>query len=551
MRWRLGIRVFLGALALVAAACGGAGEEPEAAPESEQATEATDEAEATEATDQEASPEGEETGAAASSGDGLTIGLAQDFPILDIRREGGSAASFTMLRHITEPLVFFSADGEMRPVLAEEWEQVDDTTMRFNLREGVTFHNGEPFNAEAAAFSIEQVLDPEFPAWVKYATDPLIEGVEVVDEYTIDVTTKNPSNILLNVLTIVDMVEPAYIESGAQDTEPIGTGPYRFAEFVPRSQLVMEAYEDYWAGRPPIPSITVRILPEESTRVQALLAGEVQMINALSAEDVARINENEATTIASVETARPIIFALRHDRPPLDDVRVRQAMNYAIDKQAIVDSLLAGIASVLEGPLPPSLPNSQTDLGPWPYDPERAQALLAEAGYAGEEITLALGAGRYPSDDEVGLAVADQLQAAGFNINYVATDLSTLQTELALKEDASYDAWLTGWGASLLDPIEVLQAYWGEESAVPMFYGNAELHEALATASGTTDQQTIDQAVIEAQQIAWEDAAAVFMYVPVENNGISRRLQGFESRFDEFFFFAGGWLDEPVTLAAG
>jgi len=481
-----------------------------------------------------------ESGRTVSSGEDLSfvVGIGQDIPSLDGRLPGGNAASFSALRHIVEPLVFFDPAGEFVPKLAESWEQVDDSTWRFTLRQGVTFHNGEAWNAEAAKFSIDEAIDPDLEPWHRFATGSVLAGAEVVDEYTVDITTLVPTDSLPNVLTAVDMVPPAHVGENEenQNTEPIGTGPFTFVSYAPRSELVLERYDDYWGPAPAIRDLTFRIIPERATRVAALQAGEVQVINALSPEDITAL-ESSGNTIASSGTTRTVMIALRSDRGPLMDPLVRQAMNYAVDKEQIVQSLLGGIAEPLAGPLAPALPGALADLGPYPYDPERAQELLTEAGYDGEPITLAVGAGRYPNDDQVGLAISDQLTAAGFTINYIATDYASMISETGKGVDMTYDAWYQGWGASLLLSAEVLNAFFaGEDASLPLFYTNADFAAAMDAYTSATTPEDKDAALADAQRIVWEDAGGLFLYVPVDNLGLAPGVEGVPARFDEFFF---------------
>lgn len=468
----------------------------------------------------------------------FVVGIGQDIPNLDGRLPGGNAASFSALRHVVEPLVFFDPVGEFVPVLAESWEQTDDTTWRFILRQGVTFHNGEPWDAEAAKFSIDEAIDPELEPWHRFATGSVLAGAEVVDEYTVDITTQAPTDSLPNVLTAVDMVPPGYVgeDEQNQNTAPVGTGPFTFGSYTPRSELVLARNDDYWGTAPSISDLTFRIIPERATRVAALQAGEVQVINALAPEDVTALEES-GNTIASSGTTRTVMIALRSDRGPLDDPLIRQAMNYAVDKEQIVSSLLGGIAEPLAGPLAPALPGALTDLGPYPYDPDRAAELLTEAGYDGEPITLAVGAGRYPNDDLVGLAINDQLTAAGFTIDYVATDYSSMITETGKGADMTYDAWYQGWGASLLLSAEVLNAFFaGEDASLPLFYENADFTAAMdAYVAASTDEEK-EAALADAQRIVWEDAGGLFLYVPVDNLGLAPGVEGVPARFDEFFF---------------
>jgi peptide/nickel transport system substrate-binding protein len=482
--------------------------------------------------------------AAPVGGEDLVVAIAQDLPILDGRLPGGSAASFSALRHITQPLVFFSADGQvLEGVLAESWEQIEPMRWRFKLREGITFHNGNTFNADSVVHSIGKAIDPDFSPWFRYASGGVIGPAEKVDEYTVDITTEIVAPLMPNILTTIDMVDAA-VSDEDQNTNPVGTGPYSFVEFLPRSSLTVDRYDAYWGGTPNYASITFRIIPEQSTRVAALLNSEVSAINAISVEDIKAIQEASNTKIASSATTRHIMIALRGDRDVISDVRIRQAMNYAVDKEAITSTILTGIASPVDGFLAPSMPYARSNLGPWPYDPDRAADLLAEAGYAGESIQIAIGAGRYPSDDLVGLAVVNMLEEAGLNIDLQAVDYSAMQAELGNRIDASYDGWIQGWGASLLDSGGQLNAFFnGTDAALPLFYENADYKAAAERAALATNDEERSAAVQEMEDTIWNDAAGIFLYFPVENMGLASNLNGFEARFDEFFFLSGTTLD--------
>ncbi len=474
----------------------------------------------------------------------LVVAIGQDIAVRDQRLPGNSAAAFSANRHITESLTFFNADGsELMPVLATSWDQVEPTRWRFSLREGVKFHNGNDFNADTALYSFEKSLDPDFTTWYGFVINPVIAGVEKVDDYTIDVVTNDPTPLLPNMLAVVDMVDPAYDVGEQQNIAPVGTGPYVFNEFVPLSHYVMDRNDGYWGGAEHYSRLTWRIIPEQTTRVQALLSGEVSAINAISTENINQISGAGGFTIAGSPTTRLIMIALRGDRAPLDNPLVRQAMNYAVDKETIVEAILPGIAVPANGILTSNIPgaNAAVDpLGPWPYDPDRARELLDEAGYAGEPITIAVGAGRYPSDDLVGQAAVAQMQEVGLNIQLEAIEYSTMQAELSNRETAAYDGWLQGWGSFYLSPTYELEAFFGgADGALPLFYSNADYQTAIEAAIAAPSLDEMVEPARTAERIAWEDAGGVFLYFPVENLATVDSLQGFSARFDEFFYFSG------------
>jgi peptide/nickel transport system substrate-binding protein len=241
------------------------------------------------------------------------------------------------------------------PVLAASWEQVNPTTMRFKLQPNAKFHNGKPLTADAVKYSLEKAMDPKSGAWMLFALDGLLKGATVVDPQTVDIETTSPTPSLLYRLTLLDIVEPAYAETPDMQTKPMGTGPYRFVEFTPRQQLVMTRNPDYWGKAPAIERITARIMPEAGTRQAALLSGEVQMIDAVSPEMMQRIQASQNATVTTVPSARLVYILLRNDRGPLANVKVRQGLNYAIDKNALTGAILKDISTIAKGPLPPSV----------------------------------------------------------------------------------------------------------------------------------------------------------------------------------------------------
>lgn len=475
-----------------------------------------------------------------SGGDkALIVAIGQDIPHMDIRLPGSTAAGHSAMRHITEPLVFFDAEGqELQGVLATSWEQVDPKTWRFTLREGVTFHDGSPFNADSVVKSIADSIDPGFDVWYSYGTGGVLGPAKKVDEYTVDITTEVPAPLLPNLLTVVDMV-PTDSTYESQNAEPIGTGPYQYVSFKSNDSLVVKRYDDYWGEPEQYTGVTFRIIPETSTRVQALLAGEVSGINSIGVEDIARINGNADTTVAGAPQVQHVLIALRGDRPPLNNPLIREAMNYAVDKDLLTSTILEGIAVTADGFLPPGLPGAQNK-GAWPYDVDKAQELMKQAGYNGEEITFGVGSGRYAGDEQVGLAVAKMLEDAGFNINYVATDYATFATETEKRAGSEYDIFLTSWIADFADSAAMMDAFFsGDDSPIPAFYQNEDYQAASAEAKAAGSDEERIAAIHKMEDILWDDAAGLFLYFPIENYGISKKIQNFKPRVDGFFYWYG------------
>ncbi len=481
--------------------------------------------------------------AAKSSASELTIAIAQDIGALDIRKEG-SAASFSLLRHIYEPLVWFDDSMKLYPVLAESWEQVDPTTMRFKLRKNAKFQNGKPLTADMVKYSLEKALDPKGDAWMQFALDGLVKGATVVDANTVDIQTTAPTPSLLWRLTLLDIVEPSYADSGQMDTKPMGTGPYKFVEFTPRQQFVMTRNPDYWGKAPAIEKITARILPEAGTRQAALLAGEVQMINAVSPEMMQRIKQSQNATVTTAPTARLVYVALRNDRGPLANPKVRQALNYAVDKKALTGTILKDISAEAKGPLPPSLTSARNDLN-YDYNPDKAKQLLKEGGYNGEKIIFAVGKGRYPNDGQVAEALVNFWQAVGVNVDFKQGEWAAMNAEARKGKDSPFDAFMQGWSADALDPVLMLDFLFNSKNTPSRTsYSNPKVDEALQKAAITNDPKALDTLLKDTQGTIWDDAPLVFLYYPLEVLGINKNLKGFTARPDEFFFFTGATLEK-------
>jgi peptide/nickel transport system substrate-binding protein len=387
-------------------------------------------------------------------------------------------------------------------------------------------------------YSIDKVLSDDFQAWNKSYVDGLIESVEVVDEQTVDVKLTGPSTRLVRELTTLDIIDPAHDATGAQETDPVGTGPFLFESFTPRQEIRLTANPDWWGDGPGVDELIVRIIPDQSTRVAALEAGEVQMIDTLPFQSIESIQNGANTTVLTGDTVRLIFLALNNKTAPFDDPLVRQAVNYAIDKNQITETILQGSALVPGGPCAPGVLDCLTDLE-YPFDPDRAKSLLAEAGYAGEPLELTIGTGRYPNDDLVGQALAKMLEDVGFNVTLNVIDFASMRSQMSeAGADSPFDMWMVGWSASDNVLTSMLQSLFVADSAAyAIGYDNPEVTRLLDAASNTADPAVTTENVQEAQQIIWDEAPVGFLYVPKQNIGVSKDLSGFEPRFDEYFFF--------------
>ena len=304
--------------------------------------------------------------------------------------------TFAVVHNVFDHLVRrFVKDGQLahEPGLATAWTAVNPTTWEFKLRRGVKFHNGEDFNADAVKFSIERVLNPEQKARWRWAFAD-IERVEVVDPHTVRIITKSPfPTLVTNLAFCMPIVPPKYVREKGDAfvaTNPVGTGPFKLVRWRKDDELVLEANEGYWRGAPKIKNLVFKPIPDESTRVAALTTGQVDVSRGVPPSLVKQIAENPRTRVARVPSALNIHIVLDTLKDgPLKDKRVRQAINYGVDKEGIIKNVLEGNGGAVGGPLTPVMFGFASDVKPYPYDPERAKKLLAEAGFAqGISLTL-------------------------------------------------------------------------------------------------------------------------------------------------------------------
>ena len=311
---------------------------------------------------------------------------------LDPQKAGGSAGG-NILFNIFNGLTKQSEDmAEVLPSLATEWTAVDDVTWEFKLREGVTFHNGEPFTAEAVKYTVDRMMDPD-AARENSSFKTLVETI-VVDDYTVQLVTSQPEPLLPAKVFGLHILPPKYTEEVGEEEfgqNPVGTGAYKLAEFTPNQRIVLEANEDYWDGVPEVDTLIFRPVAEASTRLAELLTGEADIVMDISPEDIDMVEEDENVHIAAVDSKRvPFLgLDLLPDGPEfLKDVRVRQALNYAVDVDAIIDTILSGYATRVATVYRTDFIGYDETLEPYSYDPDKAIELLAEAGYGEGDITM-------------------------------------------------------------------------------------------------------------------------------------------------------------------
>lgn len=326
--------------------------------------------------------------------------------------------------------------GAFIPSLATKWTQVDDTTLEFALRPGVTFQDGSPFTANDVKFTFDRTIqgDARLAASGRYG----LKEVAVVDDLTVRLITDGPRGNLLILLTDPgsEIVPAAYFQQVGYEAfqkMPLGTGPYRVTEFVPDTRIRFTAHTGYWGGAPAAANVELAGIPEVSTRIASLKNNEIDMAMDLPPDQIQSLQDGDALAVSSVSPLNVNIFAIVGANPPVDRKEVRQAMNLSIDRQALVEQLLGGYGVWPTG-LQSTLDPLYTERPRLPYDPDKARTLLATAGYAGEEIRLAYDAPNYyPLEQEWTQAIVSMWADVGLKVTISPIELS--QREMITRND--------------------------------------------------------------------------------------------------------------------
>ncbi len=446
---------------------------------------------------------------ALAQGTELVIGRAVSTNAMD---PGFMREAATIVDNIFDTLVMRDKQMNLVPGLATEWRAIDDLTWEFKLREGVTFHNGEPFDAEAVKFTLDRVLDPaaNSPA-ISYIRT--VASVEVVDPLTVRITTSAPDPLLPTRMSRYPayIVPPKYVaEMGDAKfaSQPVGTGAYQFVEFVPDERVVLAANENYWRGKPALDEVTWRPIPDSTARITALVTGEVDLIEDVPVDLAPMLTASPDVELVQVKDGGLTIYlGLRMDKEPLDDVKVRQALNHAIDRQGITDNLLQGMATPVGGQV------GKSDFGyldlPVPaYDPELSRKLLAEAGLPdGFEITMQSST-RYMKNNEVAQAIAQQLGDVGVKVNQQVLEWSVYTQ----KQPFDGPIYMLGWGSTqTLDADAAIYAIM--RSGEP-YSGAAlpELDRLLDESRQVVDPAAREKVLHEVQELAAKEVPLISLY---------------------------------------
>ncbi len=438
--------------------------------------------------------------------------------------------------HIFETLYRWdSVSGQIVPHLATSATMSDDGLQwTLTLRDDVTFHNGMAFNAEVVKGSMERLLDPDTGAPFAWILG-LIEDTEVVDEYTVRFTLSAPFAPFLSHLTHsgVAIVHPDVVaELGERHSEePVGTGPFQVVNWDRGNQVVLERFDGYWGELPGIERLVFRTVPEDTTRVAMLESGEVDVAR-VPPQDVSRVNDNPNVTVHNVSGVRTVFIYFNHAKEPFDDVRVRRAINLAVNMDEIADFVHAGTARPSDAAIAPGI-FGYTPVGRYDYDPEQARQYLAEAGFPdGLDIVLHSPTARYPGDIQTAEAIQSQLAEVGVNATIETMEwTSYIPFTGRPVEENEVELAMLGWGTVTGDADYGLYALFHTSQHAPAgfnrgFYSNALVDALLDEARTSSDTSLREQLYADVLQILYDEAAWLFLHSETQIVGVRDNVEG-------------------------
>jgi peptide/nickel transport system substrate-binding protein len=447
-----------------------------------------------------------------------------------------------LLLHIYEPLTKRDANQKVIPGLAASWKPLDDLTWEFKLRRNVKFHDGTPFTAEDVVATYKRVpIVPNSPSSMATFVKPIVE-TKIVDPYTIVFKTAAPHVLLPSDLASVYIVPKAVAEKATTEDfnsgkAAIGTGPYKFSEYIPNQRVVLKANYGYWGGEEPWDTVTFKILSNPAARVAALLSGDVQMIETVPTSDIAKLSSDKNFALADKVSNRVIYvhlyqwneksapFVTAKDGKPLDknpfkDARVRKALSMAINRDAIADRIMEKKAVPAAQLLPDFFYGTSKKLKPVKYDPEGAKKLLAEAGYPnGFALTIHGPNNRYINDDKIAQAIAQFYSRAGIDAK-VETMPSSVYFTRATKGDFGY--MLLGWGTESGEQGSSLRSLLATQDLAKGMgvtnrgrYSNPVFDKQVTDALMTMDDRKREAMIQQAAETAMNDTALIPIHYEV------------------------------------
>ncbi len=431
----------------------------------------------------------------------------------------------------------------IKPSLAADLPQTpDDRTWVIKLRPNVKFSNGDPLTAEDVKFTFEWLLDPKNLSHYRPRFS-FIESVEVVDPLTVRIRTKEPAPIMRYWLVDFAVLNAKYVRQVGNEQanrRPIGAGPYRFVRWDRDERLVLEANPTYWNKPPAVRRVEFRFIPDFSARLAALLAGEADIVKDVPPAAVDRVNRSGIAEVRAIPSSRINYVALVNLKPgPLQDRRVRQAMNYAVNVDEIISSLFKGRATRIAGALSRLNEDVNPNLKPYPYDPDRAVQLIKEAGYDPTklEFTLDTPYGRYPLDKEAAEAIASYLGRIGIKVKVQVNEWGTHLDKIINRRTG--EMFYLGWGPALEAQGTIAELFRPDRTYSG--FGTPELTHEINKAIPIVDPKKRRAAWYRIQIMIYTEAPWIFLWQQHDLYGVNKRVNWQPHPAEKIFLWDASW----------
>ena len=507
--------------------------------------------------------------AAFPAGAGAPAAVGRDTLVVAISRAPASLdpadhrtrESETVIRNIYDGLVTRDTRSGVHLELAESLKWLDDKTLEFTVRKGVKFHDGTPLKADDVVFTFERTIKTNAIEYPKPHTSPrrgLIEpltAIEKKDDYTVLMHFKSPWPPAMQMIVHHQIVSKAYVDKvGTKGLaeKPMGAGPFKFLSAkTGLEEVALERFDEYYGGAPDlkpvgkacVPRAVFRVIPENSTRVAALLAGEVDIITEVPAELLDTLKKAPNVQVMTVPGTRPIWMEMNVRQAPFNDAKVRQALNYAVDKDLIVQKVYDGRAQPLAGPLMPTNAFADPALKPYPYDKGRALALLKEAGWtpgpggmlAKDGNPLAFAIDTIDTTRSLAEALATLYRDIGIDASVRIWEYNVVRPKLLAGERQAY---VGDWGDSAFDPVGHMEAKWHSSKDATYGranfsgYSNTRVDQLIASGEREVDLAKRRAIYNEAQKLIYDEAPAVFLVLPMSIEAASARVQNWNPASD-------------------
>lgn len=461
--------------------------------------------------------------------DTLVVAVSAEPVTLDPSDQNDNASSMA-IRQIFDTLLTQDTDMNIQPGLAESWEFTDNLTLKLNLRKNVKFHNGEPFTSADVLYSLERALNN--PKVSSFISSIDITNSKAIDEYTVELKTNEPYVPLLANLahTSISMVCKKAIEEAGDNvgTEPVGTGPFKFVKWEHGDRVELERNDEYWGTKPAFKNLTMRAIVENANRAIEVETGGVDIALSLAPNDGTRLKDTPDVNVFVYESVTTSGMQINTTAEPFTDVRVRQALNYACDYQAIGDSVYEGYGSRAICPMSTAVWAANTKLTPYTYDPEKAKALLKEAGYEnGLPQTLVLVTNDNRQRIDTFEIMQNQLAAVGIKSEISVRDMATLASFVP----GDYEIFMAGWGTTTGDPdtglYQTFNSNSGTANSKRIQFRDPQIIELLEQGRAETDTEKRFELYQKAQELIWDACPWVWYWQTDSIDATTSQVKGY------------------------